>query len=44
MSAADKLRKAAELLVAGRSELERQQLEAEVERIRVEQDKQGGKP
>ncbi len=44
MSAKDKLAKAAEALVLGNSERKRQELEAEVERIRQEEaKKQGGK-
>jgi hypothetical protein len=43
MSAADKLRDAAEALVLGKSEKQRQELEAAAERIRQEAKKQEGK-
>jgi hypothetical protein len=42
MSAADKLRAAAEALLLGREEKQRQELEAAAERIRQEAKKQGG--
>lgn len=43
MSAADKLRQAAEALVLGNSERKRQELEAELERIRQEAENRGDK-
>jgi benzoyl-CoA reductase/2-hydroxyglutaryl-CoA dehydratase subunit BcrC/BadD/HgdB len=43
MSAADKLRAAAEALLLGREEKQRQELEAAAERIRQEAKKQEGK-
>ena len=43
MSAADKLRQAAEALVLGNSERKRQELEAAAERIRQEASQQGGR-
>lgn len=43
MSAADKLRKAAEALLLGTDERKRQEMEAEAERIRQEAKKQEGK-
>ena len=42
MSAADKLRDAAEALLLGREEKRRQELEAAAEQIRQEVKKQGG--